>query len=355
MPGKIHRFLGDKMTNNENQDRVFLEDSRNIWKKIDPEKFRNKSVLITGATGLIGATLTRAFLYANSQEQLNMKIVLLVRDPEKAKMFFGETSGLKLIQCDILRIPLLEFEIDYIVHCANPTASSFFLNNPVDTISIAVCGTKNVLEIAREKNVKGMVFLSSMEVYGFPERGVTVTENMQGGFDPTQPRNSYPISKQLCESLCCAYAAQYHVPAKIVRLTQTFGPGVDSNDRRIFAEFARCKKEKRNIILMTSGQTERCYLYTADAVTAILTVLLSGQAGQAYTAANPDTYCSIYQMAQEFARENHLDVELNVQDAEKLGYAKTLYMKLSTKKIESLGWHPEVGLKEMFRRMMEAM
>ena len=155
--------------------------------------------------------------------------------------------------------------------------------------------------------------------------------------------------------MCCAYVSQYSVPAKIVRLTQTFGPGVEYNDGRVFAEFARCAKENRNIILLTQGLTERSYLYTADAIAAIMKVLLCGENGEAYTAANPETYCSIYQMALNFAQENHIDVVIEEQNANKLGYADTLYMKLNTEKIENLGWHPSVGLMDMFRRMMEAM
>lgn len=119
-------------------------------------------------------------------------------------------------------------------------------------------------------------------------------------------------------------------------MTQTFGPGVDYYDGRIFAEFARCAKEKRNIVLLTPGQTERCYLYTADAVTAILTVLLDGEVGQAYTAANKNTYCSILQMAQNFAKDNNLQVEIVPQDVNKLGYADTLYMNLDTEKLKGL-------------------
>lgn len=334
---------------------IFLEDSKSIWNTIDPERFRDAVFLITGATGLIGATLVRALLYANRHNDLNLRIILWVRDRKKAEMLFEDAPELELVECDITRAPEIPVRIDYIVHCANPTSSRFFLNNPADTISIAVEGTKNVLEIARKNNIKGMVFLSSMEVYGFPSKGQEVMENMLGGFDPTLPRNSYPISKQLCESMCCAYAAQYQIPAKIIRLTQTFGPGIDYMDGRIFAEFARCAKEKRNIVLLTQGQTERCYLYTADAVSAILVVLLDGVTGQAYTAANAGTYCSILQMAKNFADENNIQVVIKPLDVNKLGYADTLYMKLNTEKIEKLGWHPKVGLLEMFQRMMEAM
>lgn len=343
------------MSYGNSQNWIFEMDSKSIWESIDSKRFQNTTLLITGGTGLIGSTLVRALLYANRHNNLHLKIILWVRNQKKAEAIFGNGDGLEFIEHDLLRMPRVSNKIDYIIHCANPTSSAFFLNNPADTINIAVEGTKNILEIARRNNTRSVIFLSSMEVYGFPKRGQKVTEKMLGGFDPTQPRNSYPISKQLCESLCCAYATQYQIPAKIIRLTQTFGPGVDYYDGRIFAEFARCAKEKRNIVLLTPGQTERCYLYTADAVTAILTVLLDGEVGQAYTAANKNTYCSILQMAQNFAKDNNLQVEIVPQDVNKLGYADTLYMNLDTEKIERLGWKPKVGLMEMFQRMMEAM
>lgn len=334
---------------------IYENDSKSICESINSKRFMNATFLITGGTGLIGSTLVRSLLYANHHNSLHLKIILWVRNRKKAESIFGSKKEIEYIESDIVRMPRISNNIDYIVHCANPTSSKFFLNNPVDTIDIATKGTKNTLEIARQNKIKSMIFLSSMEVYGFPEKGQKVTEDMLGSFDTTQPRNSYPISKQLCESLCCAYAAQYNVPTKILRLTQSFGPGVDYNDGRIFAEFARCAKEKRNIVLLTPGLTERSYLYTADAVTAILTVLLDGKNGQAYTAANENTYCSILQMALDFAKTNNIQVDINTQDAGKFGYANTLYMDLNTDKIKALGWQPKVNLNEMFRRMMETM
>ena len=116
-------------------------------------------------------------------------------------------------------------------------------------------------------------------------------------------RSSYPESKRLCESLCSAYASEYGVPAKVVRLTQTFGVGVSYNDGRVFAEFARCAIEGRDIVLKTKGQTKRNYIDIDDAVNAIFTVLLKGVAGEAYNVANEDTYCSIYEMANMVAEK----------------------------------------------------
>jgi nucleoside-diphosphate-sugar epimerase len=146
------------------------------------------------------------------------------------------------------------------------------------------------------------------------------------------------------------------VPAVILRLTQTFGPGVRYDDGRVFAEFMRCVLERRDIVLRSPGLTERSYLYTADAVSAILHVLLKGEPGEAYTAANPDTYCSIRDMALLVA-DSVADGEIQVrydlrEDPAKFGYADTLTMMLDTANIRELGWVPTVSLREMFTRMI---
>ena len=147
------------------------------------------------------------------------------------------------------------------------------------------------------------------------------------------------------------------MPTKVLCLTQTFGPGVEYSDGRVFAEFARCSIENRNIVLHTKGETKRNYLYTVDAISAILLVLLKGQAGEKYNAANEDTYCSIYEMAQMVANDsnNNIMVEIQETDAEKLGYAPVLHMNLDTTKLCDLGWRADTGLTEMFRNLISYM
>lgn len=312
------------------------------------EELVGKKIYITGATGLIGSNLVKELLKIEG-----INIILQVRNKEKAKSLFGER--VKYEVCDLLDVVKYEGEVDYIVHCANPTSSQFFVNNPVETINLAVNGTIRILEFAREKNVDGLVFLSTMEVYGYPERGHKVKENECGTFDTSVVRNCYPLSKQTCESLCVAYASEYGVPTRVLRLTQTFGPGVDYNDGRVFAEFARCAIEKKDIVLKTKGETERDYLYTLDAVSAILTVLLDGKDGEVYTAANEDTFCSVYEMAKMVADMSGIDVIIKEQDISKLGYANTLHMDLDTSKLKELGWKPEFGLKEMYINLLKSM
>lgn len=327
---------------------------------IDLRKLKGKTILVTGATGLIGTSLVKTLLFLNTAHSLDLTVLAMIRKQEKADRIFADYSNdnaLKYVIASdgVENCKEIPDNIDYIVHGANPTSSKFFVNNPVETIGTAINGTSAILNIARDKNVQGIVFLSTMEVYGYPQKGTKVKESMVGGFDTTVARNCYPLSKQLCENLCCSFYKEYGVPVKIARLTQTFGPGVEYNDGRVFAEFARCVIEHRDIVLKTKGETERCYLFTLDAVTAILTILLNGESGNAYTVANEDTYCSIYEMAKMVADEYGVNVVIEEQDVAAQGYANTLYMDLDTAKLKSLGWTPKVDLINMYKKMIASM
>ena len=322
------------------------------------DMLKNKTVLVTGATGLIGYTLVNSLVYANKKRGLNLNILALVRELNRAKERFKEIDGdiaLEYVLGTVEDLPEITEKVDYIVHGASQTASKAFVNEPVETIMTALKGTENILELAKAKRVKGIVYLSSMEVYGHPPKEHKVTEDEIGVLPPLEIRNSYPISKIQCESLCFAYAREYDVPAMSIRLTQTFGPGVNYNDSRVFAEFARCVIEKRDIVLKTKGETERSYLYTADAATAILTILMKGEPGQAYNAANEDTYCSIAQMAEMVAKQGGVNVRIEAENIQKDGYASTLFMNLNTNKIRNLSWFPKYKLSEMYEKMISHM
>lgn len=328
---------------------------------IEWDKLKGSTIFLTGATGLIGTAIINALNGINEKKHLDLHILALVRNEEKAKDRFADILGdgmLRFVAGSVENIPQISESIDYIIHGASQTASKEFVNRAVETIHTAVVGTKNLLEIAKDKKIKGFVYLSSMEVYGYPEKGHKVTENEIGAFSPLNLRNSYPVSKIMCETMCCAYAMEYGVPAKIVRLTQTFGAGVNYNDTRIFAYFGRCINERRNIILKTKGETERCYLYIMDAVTAILTVLLKGEVGKVYNAADEKTYCSIREMAEKVARQGGVIVEYDIQDEAVNGFPQTLFMQLDTSTLKQLGWTPMGGgktIEEMYRIMITSM
>lgn len=346
----------------ETENRVIMEDLERIVTdgQIPWEMLCGKKIFVTGGTGLIGSTLIRALLYREKKYQDGPKILALIRNREKAQKVFGSwlrSENLTLIPGDVTETFPLGADPDYIVHGASQTSSRAFVQEPVETIRTALLGTENMLRNAVRKKTAGFVYLSSMEVYGTPVTDEKIDEEHGTNLNPVLVRNCYPESKRMCESMCCSYAEEYQVPAKILRMTQTFGPGVDPQDRRVFAEFARCVKEKKDIVLHTSGETRRNYLYTGDAVRAILYVLLKGENGQAYNAANEETYCSIYEMAvlaAEKIAEKNIQVKCEpTPDLKAFGYAPTLHMNLDTRKLQGLGWKPYYSLEECFRRMIE--
>ncbi|MBU5478968.1 NAD-dependent epimerase/dehydratase family protein [Eubacterium sp. MSJ-13] len=329
----------------------------NDW--FDFRQLIGKKVLVTGATGLIGVNLIKTLMRENELLSEPIHIIALVRNPDKAQKVFGDDYGnIRCITGNIIDPIFIPGEIDYIVHTASQTSSKGFVEQPLATISTAINGTLNMLELARKKEIKKFVYLSTMEVYGTPYTDEKIDESHGTNIDTMSVRSSYPESKRMCENLCVSYMKEYGVPVNVIRLTQTFGPGVAYNDGRVFAEFARCVIEKKNIILHTNGETKRNYLYTQDAVNAILTVMIKGKNGQVYNAANESTYCSIYEMAQMVAKrcaKGEIDVKIEIADTSNFGYAPTLRMNLDTSKLKSLGWKPKVGLEEMFNNLIDDM
>lgn len=191
--------------------------------------------------------------------------------------------------------------------------------------------------------------------YGQVESELPISETAGGFLDAMEVRNSYPEAKRLVECLAASHASEFGTDVKVVRLTQTFGPGVVPDDRRVFAEFARCALEGRDIVLLTDDSKRNSYLYTADAVSALLHVGALGEAGHAYNVANDATFCSIREMAGLVAKriaDGRISVRVEIDDEAAKRFRKGSVLNLDTTRLRGLGWRPRVGLAEMYERMI---
>lgn len=318
------------------------------------DELSGTSFLITGATGLIGSTLIHCLLALNR----SIRIIAPVRNKQKAIALFEDKSNdVELIECNLLTFDYSKIgQVDYVVHCAAPTSSKFFVEHPVETFDTIMEGTSVLLKYAKEHSVQSFVYLSSLEVYGsIVDDSKPVTEDIQGYWDPMSVRSSYPMAKRATENLCCLYAHEYGVPTKVARLTQTTGAGIAKDDNRVIAQFARLAAQGKDIVLHSTGESARPYCYTTDAISAILYILLRGKEGEAYNVANEDTYISARGMAEYLKKNFNPDIDVRVELNDNMGYAPATKLQLSSDKLRELGWMPQYQLYDMFVNVLKSL
>lgn len=320
------------------------------------------TIMVTGVTGLIGSLITKGIIEYNKTHNEKINIVGIARSPIKVNDVFSneynereEICHVRFVYQDICdKIPD-DITCDYIIHTASATASKFFTTNPVEVIDSIYTGTRQVLEYGKSNNVKGIVYLSSMEVFGQVNSMHRIHESELGYLDIQNTRSCYSEGKRLAECMCKCYAQEYNIPVKVARLAQVFGPGISKEENRVFAQFAKNAIRGEDIILHTEGRSMGNYCYTVDAIKALFLLLKKGENGNVYTVVNEDTTRTIADMAQLVAEnlsEGRSKVIFDIPKENQYGYAPETKMKLSSKKLRELGWKPETGLLEMYERMV---
>ncbi|EAI9060080.1 NAD(P)-dependent oxidoreductase, partial [Campylobacter coli] len=300
-------------------------------------KMTNKKILITGANGYIGSILTLILHH-------NAKLYCLVRDKDKMIKRFQEICG------DIDKISIYEDlhkikdKIDIVIHCAAPTQSDFFIENPIDTVDIIYTNTKNILDFSKKNNVEKVIFLSTMEIYG-DVIGDNIVEDDIGKFSITNIRNSYPLAKQISEFMVHSYSKKYSLSASIARLTQTIGPTAQINDNRVYMDFIRSAVKKSKITLFTKGETKREYIDVFDVAMAIIFIACEKKLFEIYNISNPNIFISIYDLAKIISNKLNAELVFDLQ-RDTSRYLPPFIRKLNSDKIYQLGWKPLFGLNQ---------
>lgn len=317
----------------------------------------NHSILITGATGMIGSSVTEILLYLNREQNTETKLYLAGRNKKKLQNRFYEwKEGLDyfFVPFDAAKINTIDIKADYIIHGASPADPASYNHEPVETMMANIFGLKSMLDLAKEQGSQRVLYISSSEVYGKKKSNKPYSETDYGYVDISNPRACYPSAKRASETLCAAYKKEYNVDYVIVRPGHVYGPSITTTDSRASAQFTKRAAAGENIILKSAGSQMRSYCYTLDCASAILTVLLNGKSGEAYNISNPDSICSIRTIAEVFAAESgNMVIFENPSDEEKAGYNLMDNSSLSADKIYGLGWHGwfniEYGVKETLK------
>ena len=323
---------------------------------IDWNNLKDKSIFITGATGLIGSILVKALLMKNKKENLNIKLFLLVRNEEEANKIFPNEGDIYYIISSVENYEPQDLKIDYIIHGASPTKSKFFIEEPVETMDISIIGTKKILEQAKKSDVKSMIYLSSMEMYGTME-SEDVKEADLGYINQLAVRSSYSEGKRVSELYCYSYFSEYDVPVKIARIAQTFGAGISKRENRVYKIFADAIINEKDIVLKSTGSTIINFSYTTDTIIGILTILLNGKNGEAYNLVADKTNMTILDSAKWLVKEFGNGKSKVVIDIpkENAGFAPDNKMILNNDKIKSIGWKPKHTLKDGYNRLIKYM
>lgn len=314
------------------------------------DALRGATVVVTGATGLVGGSFVR-YLAGRS---IGVKFILPVRDIRKAVALL-ELDGAQVTPVGTELTDFFnraDFKCDYIVHCASPTNGRYMQEHPAETYLLAVESTKAILEYARRVPVKGVLYVSSIEYYGQLHDDAPVPEEGMGFVDRKSPRNSYALGKQAAEYLSFCYAAEYGVPVKSARLTQTFGAGISPADNRVFAQFAKSVIAGKDITLHTQGNSAKPYVYISDCISAICCILVRGESGESYNVATPGSYLSIRDFARTFTEVCPGTSKVVIQPDDTLGYAPETRVNLDASRLLALGWEPRYSLADMIDRLI---
>lgn len=337
----------------EKRDLEIITNSAVNW-----EMYRNKTILITGATGRLGRYIVDTLIDIDITYNLNLHVLGLARSEEKSKKIFGEELFLpnfEVIIQDINTSINIDEDVDYIFHTAGPAAPVDFKNDPVETLWSHVNGTHNILEYARMHNTKKVFYISTVEVYGDWQQKGDITEEDMGPLQHLNFRACYPEAKRLCETMLTTYQKEYGVAYCGVRFSHTLGPGISLTDGRAFAEFLNDVLHDKDIVLQSDGSAMRTYTYVADGVNAIFLIMDKGK-NEFYNVSADDNLISIRDLADLIASLSPTG-KTKVIFGEKANNMPYLPYKLAimdTHKIRNLGWKPQVNLRQMFKWTLES-
>ena len=326
------------------------------------ERLRDKCIMLSGATGMLGSFLIDVVLEKNLIDDLNCTVYALGRNVERAKERFCkflDDPHLVFIPYDV-KLPFHRDNlgtVDYIFHLASNTHPIQYSTDPIGTITTNIIGVHNLLEFAVKHHVTRFAFVSSNEVYGENRGDVEFfNENYCGYINCNTMRAGYPESKRCGEALCQAYKSQEGLNVVIPRPTRSYGPTMLMTDTKAISQFIRKGIAGEDIVLKSAGTQLYSYTYVADAVSGLLTILLKGESGEAYNIAEEHSDIMLKDLASIIAEINGKKVVFEIPDAiEAAGYSTATKARLDGNKLKALGWKPRYNIRSGLERTVAIM
>lgn len=344
---------------------IIQEDMSTILNSLSRiERLKEKSIYITGATGMIASYLIYFFIYLNEKQNFRINIFANGRSFEKVKKRYGafsEKDYFNFVQADVNDPFPSDVTVDYIIHAASLASPQHYGSNPVETMLPNTVGMWRLLEASKNLPLQGFLFFSSSAVYGDSVDETPVNESCPTLLDFTMQGNFYGVSKQCGEALGRAYLAEYSVPFKSARIFHSYGPTMDIlHDKRLFSAFTRNIIERRDLEIKGDGLAIRSFCYLSDTIIGLLLILLDGENGQSYNVGNPWQTYTVLELASKLATAFHdrgISVCMKEDKQGEDGYLtipKKHVSPFSIDKLEHLGFAPTVSVEEGFKKTVTA-
>lgn len=322
----------------------------------DWSKLKERTVLISGGTGLIGTVLIDMFCLLNENYNLGIKILVVSRTADKFNQFFSGRDNVFFVQQDVSKTFTVTDKLDYIIHLASNTHPQSYATQPISTVTTNILGTLNLFELAKNNPGSRVLLLSSVEIYG-EDKDHNIekfTESDFGYIDCNTVRAGYNESKRCSEALACAYNSECGVDFVIARLCRCYGPTLLKSDTKALSQFIFHSMKSEDIVLKSEGLQNYSYLYASDACTALITILLKGKTTEAYNISDSESDILLKDLAQICAKVGKSKVVFDLPSKEESkGYSVATKALLDSSKLKTLGWKACYNISEGIKRTIK--
>lgn len=295
-------------------------------------------------------------MHYNASKNLNFKITILTRNPDKFKLDFPNLVNDKavfFIKGNILNFEFINFQFDYILHFATPASAILNKESPLEMFDIVHLGSRRVLEYAKFINVKGVLLASSGAVYGKQPADLThLPESYLGAPETNNSGSAYGEAKRTAELLGNLYSDLYGLEHKIARCFAFVGPYLDPNGTFAIGNFIKNAVRGENIIINGDGTDYRSYMYSDDLVFSLLKILLFGKNKQPYNVGS-DQGLSILELAELVAKLVNSKIKIEIKKNAISGAVPNRYVPNVELIKRELNLSPTVSLEDAILKTAE--
>jgi UDP-glucuronate decarboxylase len=343
---------------------IIQEDVQHICQDLSAQfqLLSGTTLLVTGGSGFLCSYCVETVAALNRSTLRSPCRVIVVDNlrtgvPERIRHLVDQ-SEVRVMHHDVSQPLDLGENVDWIIHGASIASPTFYRRYPLETIDVNVTGTRHMLDLARRTGARGLLYLSTSEVYGDPDpASVPTPEDYRGNVSCTGPRACYDESKRLAETLCVTYYRLFGLPVNIVRPFNVYGPGQRLDDRRIIPDLIGAVLRREPIVLYSDGRASRAFCYISDAVCAMWHVLLTGEGGEIFNVGNDEEEISIQALADRASRLVEPGVRVDFRVSDDVHYVTDNPQRRcpDLRKLRSrFPWRPRVSLAEGLARTLRS-